>query len=449
MIINFSLENWMSFRDPVTFSMIASRERQHGDRVPKIDKYRTRILPITAFYGGNASGKTNFFKAMDFAKTLVVKGTHPREPIHVKPFRLDDEAEQKPSRFVFELLIDETAYEFSFAVTHKAILEEKLVMITSASEKVLYDRQGGEFNFHKSLAHYGSPNSRLGGTQDNQLLLTNSFLQQVDEFRPVYDWFDNTLQLIAPDNRFTNLSMFVDEEHPYNDAFNEALLELDTGIVHLDGEEMPFESIPIPDWTRMVLREKIKDIKKNQTMIYGVNDERFTITRKGFETIVKKLVSYHQKSNGKKARFEMPEESDGSRRLIDLLSSFLMLTAQDSSRVFVIDEIDRSLHTLLTRELLEMYLGSCSTETRSQLMVATHDVLLMDQDLLRRDEMWMTERNISGVSSLIAFSEYRDIRYDKDMRKSYLQGRLGGTPRIFLRDVLADVDTTGQVERNG
>lgn len=77
MIISFSIENWMSFRDSVTFSMIASRERRHGDRLPRLGKYNTRVLPVAAIDGGNASGKTNFFKALNFAKMPVVKGTQP------------------------------------------------------------------------------------------------------------------------------------------------------------------------------------------------------------------------------------------------------------------------------------------------------------------------------------------------------------------------------------
>ena len=89
MIIEFTLQNWMSFRDSVTFSMIASRERQHGLRVPKLGKYQTRILPVAAIYGGNASGKTNFFRALSFAKSLVVHGTQPDNLIAVEPFRLD------------------------------------------------------------------------------------------------------------------------------------------------------------------------------------------------------------------------------------------------------------------------------------------------------------------------------------------------------------------------
>src|SRR5690554_7438619 len=75
MLLSLSLENWMSFKEKITFSMIATRERQHGDRVTKLDKYQTRVLPIATLYGANASGKTNFFKALSFAKSLIVTGT--------------------------------------------------------------------------------------------------------------------------------------------------------------------------------------------------------------------------------------------------------------------------------------------------------------------------------------------------------------------------------------
>jgi len=160
-------------------------------------------------------------------------------------------------------------------------------------------------------------------------------------------------------------------------------------------------------------------------------NERFVVTRKNGDLIAKKLVTYHPKADGTEAKFEMRDESDGSQRVIDLLPAFLELSTADSKKVYVIDEVDRSMHTLLTRRLLEAYLTKCSTETRAQLLFTTHDVLLMDQHLLRRDEMWVAERDISGNSNLLSFSEYKDVRYDKDIRKSYLQGRLGGVPRIL------------------
>ncbi len=430
MIIRFSVENWMSFRDQATFSMIASRERQHGERVPKLGKYQTRVLPIAAVYGGNASGKTNLFKALNFAKTLIVKGTRPDSLIPVETFRLDSKGTNQPSRFVFELLIDEVIYDFSFAVTRKAVLEERLAVITSTSEKVLYDRRDGEINFDASLARELFLQFAFKGTRDNQLFLTNSVSQKVDNFRPVYDWFKDTLVLVAPDSRFEPFELFLDERHPLYAAMNEMLQRLDTGIVHLGSEEIPLENIPLPDPLKTALQEEVEEGMTVRLMEESIN-ARFMITREDGELIAKKMVSFHPKSDGTEAKFEIYQESDGSQRVIDLLPAFLELSAQTSPKVYVVDEIDRSLHPLLIRQLLEVYLASCSAEPRTQLLLTTHNVMLMDQQLLRRDEMWVTERDKSGASSLFSFSEYKEVRYDKDLRKSYLQGRLGGIPRIL------------------
>jgi AAA15 family ATPase/GTPase len=130
----------------------------------------------------------------------------------------------------------------------------------------------------------------------------------------------------------------------------------------------------------------------------------------------------------------MRQESDGSLRVIDLLPAFLKLMEHGSEKVFVIDELDRSLHTVLTRALLDMYLGCCSPDTRAQLLITSHDAMLFDQNIFRRDEIWITERNRIGVSSLYSLCEYKDVRYDKDVRRSYLQGRFGGIPRVILLD---------------
>ncbi len=429
MIISFLVENWMSFRDPTTFSMVASRERQHGERVPKLGKYQTRVLPIAAIYGGNASGKTNFFKALNFARTLVIKGTRPDSLIPIETFRLGAEGKSRPSRFAFELLIDEIIYDFSFAVTQEAVREERLVKITSTSEKVLYDRRDGNLNFDASLTEDMFLQFAFRGTRDNQLFLTNSVSQNIDDFRPIYDWFENTLVLVAPDSRFDLFEQFLYEGHPLYTAMNDMLPRLDTGITHLGSEEIPLENISIPEPLKTELQEEVKEGMAVR-LLMEPQTNRIVVTRKDGELIAKRPVTFHPKPDGTEARFEIYQESEGSQRVIDLLPAFLELSAQVSQKVYVIDEIDRSLHPLLIRQLLEEYLSNCSNDTRSQLLLTTHNVMLMDQQLLRRDEMWATERDEVGVSSLFSFSEYKDVRYDKDIRKSYLQGRMGGIPHI-------------------
>ena len=193
-----------------------------------------------------------------------------------------------------------------------------------------------------------------------------------------------------------------------------------------------------------MLRDEVKE--GVAIRLTSEQDERFVFTRKNGELTAKKLVTYHPRADGTQAKFEIRQESDGSQRVIDLLPTFLELAAAGSKKVFVIDEVDRSLHTLLTRQLLQAYLASCSAETRTQLLLTTHDVLLMDQQLLRRDEMWVAERKHTGESTLSSFAEYKDVRYDKDIRKSYLQGRLGGIPRIILSSNFAESDQTEAYE---
>lgn len=445
MLINFRLENWMSFRDPVSFTTVASAERNHGDRLPKLAPYRMRVLPVAALYGGNASGKTNIFKALAFARNIIVKGTQPDSLTGVIPFRLDPEAKNKPTRFCFEILVDETVYELSFSLTAKEILEERIVRISRTTEAPLYERnKSSEYVFGK-LPHERQEFLTFvsKGTRPNQLFLNNAISQNDPTFRPIYDWFKYGLKLIAPDWRFAPFEQFLDEKSTLYAKMNQMLSRLDTGISHLGSLELSYEKLPFSEEERNQLEGEVKE--GIPLRIEGSGNERIVVSRENGSLSAKKLVSYHPAVDGSEVLFEMTQESDGSQRLIDLLPAFIGASERGAKSVFVIDELDRSLHALLTRHLVRSYLSGCGPESRSQLLFTTHDILLMDQDLLRRDEMWVTERDQDGVSSLVSFSEYKEIRYDKDIRKSYLHGRLGGTPKILLCDrIFNDVNSSGE-----
>lgn len=422
MIVRFSVANWMSFRDRVTLSMVASRERQHGERVARIGRYPLRVLPVMALYGGNASGKTNLFKALSFARTQIVEGSRPDARIPVIPFLLDKDRAQQPTHFEFDLLIDEVVYAFSFSMTRETVIEERLVRVSSTSERTLYDRQDRNIEFDDSLEEEQFLRFVFRGTRDNQLFLTNSISQNVRDFRPIHDWFNEALQIITPDTRFGLPSFHASSA--IATKMSEMLSNYDTGISRMDNVRVPIEYIPEP------VKNELQELDEGESVhLAGPSGEYFGVTRKNGKLIASKCVTVHRTDDAE-ISFDLTRESDGSQRLIDLLPAFLDLSSGASERVYVVDEMDRSLHTLLTRQLLERYLAGCTAETRTQLLFNTHDVLLMDQRWLRRDEMWITERDAAGASGLLSFSEYRDVRYDKDLRKSYLQGRLGGIPRI-------------------
>lgn len=434
MLISFSVENWQSFREKTTLSLVASREEQHRERITKIDKYKLRILPTAAIYGANASGKTKFFKALVFAQQFILNISQPGSLIPREHFKLDAKCANKPSRFSFELFVDKIIYEFSFAITQQSVVEEKLIKISPYSQKILYDRTLGEAN---DFANLGIKNEKetqrikfvFQGTRENQLFLTNSISQNIEVFKPIYNWFKNTLVLISPDISFARSDQLINKEHHLHTSINNTLVQLDTGITRLGGEEVPMINVPLPP-------DVANEILEGQSVMVKSMADRISIvvSRRNGDLKAEKLVTYHKNFEDEEIPFNFKDESAGTLRAIDLLPGFIDLINKKLPKTYFIDELDRCLHTLLTRKLLETYLSSCSPETHSQLIFTTHDVLLMDQKLLRRDEIWVTERNERGCSSLISFAEYKGIRYDKDIRKSYLQGRLGGIPRILLNN---------------
>mgnify|MGYP002338710219 CR=1 FL=1 len=233
------------------------------------------------------------------------------------------------------------------------------------------------------------------------------------------------------------------------EQFNRVLSELDTGISRLWGEEIDFDNLPIPPSLKDELQRKVKE--KDTVRIMGGDEYRFLVTRREGQLVAQKIVTYHKNRNGREVKFDLLEESDGTRRIIDLLPAFLKMAEHKEPRVFVFDELDRSLHTLLTQYFIKTFLNTCNAHTRSQMLFTTHDVLVMDQDIMRRDEMWLTERDHVGNSTLFSCSDYQNIRYDKDLRKSYLQGRLGGIPRILSSDIqsVASPSSNYQSRENG
>jgi AAA15 family ATPase/GTPase len=427
--------------------MIASRELQHKERLPELPKYKMRVLPIAAIYGGNASGKTNFFRALNFVKGLVIRGTQPDSPIPVETFRLDSEAAKQPSRFEFELLIDETIYEFNFSITRDEVLDERIVVISSNNEKKLYHRTGDKITLSNSLSKDDDQFLKFifKGTRKNQLFLTNSIWQNAEHFRPVYNWFKETLRLISPISQPNQLEEALSEDDSFASNMNKMLQQLDTGIAKLSVEELSLENILLPKSEAISVQVQTKKGEAVR-LLNNKTKGRLVINRKDDKPIARKLVTFHHGADGNDVKFEIYEESDGTQRIINLLPAFLDLSSQAIKKVYVIDELDRSLHTLLTLNLLKTYLSHCTPGKRSQLLFTTHDVLLMDQKLLRRDEMWVTERDSNESSNLFSFSDYKDIRKDKDIRKSYLQGRFGGIPQILLEN---DQPSTSLQENQG
>lgn len=432
MLISFTISNWRLFSDEVTFSMVATREEQNKESLAKIP-IGINLLPIAAIYGGNASGKTSFVKALSFMQNFIVKGTLPDASINIEPFAFDIDYLVKPSNFKVQISTsDNKCYEFSFAVDKNEVIEERLIQVLKTTEKQLYYRKKQHFEFTAALAKDKRLEFIAEGTRKNQLFLTNCIGQNHEIFRPVYDWFKDSLTIITPESRFGAFHKLMRDADPLYETVNKILPFLDMGIIALGKKNVHLDSLGLP----AVILQSLQSLSESESSkLRNFFDDMVIVTKKNGELVAEKITTKHRMANGEMIDFDIDKESDGSRRCIDLLPIFVDLISENSNCVYFIDEIDRSLHTELLIQLLEFYLDHCQSEKRSQLIFTTHNLLTMDQRLIRRDEMWATERNHNGKASLISFSDYKDIRYDKDIRKSYRQGRLGGLPKIMLNSV--------------
>ncbi len=436
MLLEFGVENWLSFYEKTSISLLATKERQHSDHLSRVKKYQLRVLPVASLYGGNASGKSNFFKSLHFARNLIVKGMQPDEKFNRDTFLLDPDSGQKPSGFSFTLLINDTIYEYSFAFDDVQIINESLIEITSSSEKTLFHRNYAEFYGDSSLIKKPSRENYLefifDSTRDNQLFLTNAVNLKLEKVKPLYDWFRYNLIFIAPDSRFGGFDKYITDE---SINFERIFSDLDTGISKISLDPISTEKLSLPKEFLLELDSNISD-NTEVFILDHISNDRIIASKENDELLFKRIVTYHRDMNDHNIKFEMTNESDGSIRLFDLIPAFLEASESNSNTVYVIDELDRSLHSLLTKKLLHFFLDSRTPESRSQIIFTTHDLTLMDQKIFRRDEMFIFERSKRGDTSIIPLSDYKDIRFDKNIRKNYLLGRMGGIPNLRLDDNL-------------
>ncbi len=421
MLLGLSIENWLSFKDKTEFSMIATREQQHGERLFDLRRYKNRVLPIAAIYGANASGKTNFIKIMSTARNFILNGSRPEEVLPVYPYLLDDDCVKKPSQFSVGILIDNTIYEYAFIIDQKRVIEEKLSEVQPKKEKILFHRKLTEILFNDKIKDQEFLRFVSKGTRKNQLFLTNSVFRNAKHFKKIFDWFDN-IKIITPDATFQLFEKFFDETSSLYNDINNYFKSCDIGIDGIECEEIPFSSLPLDS------RSQLANIPEGKTFLVQIGHERILVTKKNGNIVSKRMISIHSNNRGQNVKFNLTDESNGILRAIDLFPAFSELCT-DTPKIYIVDEIDRSLHPLLVKHLIEIYLNSCSNSKKGQLIFTTHDTNLINQKIFRRDEMWVIDRVKS--SKFISFSDFENIRNDKDIRKSYMNGRFGGIPTLI------------------
>lgn len=429
MLVNFTLSNWRSYRDTATLSMVATRERQHKETLKRVSCLRASILSTAVLFGKNAAGKSNLFQALSFCKWFVTRSTRtPSMQIPVSAFRFNSKSREQPTEFSFSLLIDEVKWDYSFAATTTRVIKESLECSSRRKGCISYTRiynlETDDYTYTYGSAledHKGLLDLIAQMTRPNQLFLTTSVYHNTDFFKPVYHWFDTVLRLISPIDTFSRLDLFTDHDQPSVEQFTERLKLFQTGITGIRRKKMDLSRLPIPTEHLEQISQELAEGKVVRISCHGKRLP-FVLTKQNGELLAEELVSVH-KLNESNVEIDLPleEESDGTRRILDLLPVFMNLEKTDTCHVYIIDELDRCLHSSATQKLLKDFRASRAECKNSQLLFTTHDLQLMNQAFFRRDEIWIALRNIDlETSQICRFSDIPNLRTDKTLLNCYL-----------------------------
>lgn len=404
MIIKASFENILSFNDETTLDFIAQKSDNLSNHVLRAQKRDDiSILKTGMIYGPNATGKSNTIKAIWMLQQIAL-GKWPQK--YMESFKMKD-PDTKPSKMEISFKYEDKYYTYGISFTIQGILEEWLQEINKRSAKKVYTRTKNENEFI-----YRFYVTKVKAIQENFLFFLGkgtppkkSFLSEyisrngenLEAINKVYAWFSNTLQIIFPESRYQGLSFRFDEDKEFKENFNEMLRYFNTDIIDIGKSPLPKESTNLP-------KEIIDDIFANAKP----GTKSFVSTASGewyfFETSIQGITSVskqqtiHATPKEEYRAFNMSEESEGTLRLLDLLPMLIKL--RSGNTVFLVDEIDRSLHLERTIEILQCYLSNLTEYSDSQLIATTHEFNLINANLLRQDEIWLAEKDINGATHL-------------------------------------------------
>ena len=433
MLVSITVKNWLSFRDEATLSLRASRERTHVETLhPLPKKYGTgKILPIAAVYGQNASGKTALFEAMQLMQRLVISSPDPDDLTGSIPFLLDPDSREAPTELSAEVLLGERIFRYSLSLKPEGILEESLMETLAKTNFTLFRRSddllGGDLDSDLNRAI-------MDNLPANQTFLNAAVKLGSEQLRPIYDWFAKSLKLVGLEASYREYSQMMVRED-----FREFAGDILRKYAGIDGIGLqPVEEGDVKNRLRSIVAKHSKKVDSGFTGIHHVISRSsrnvsyyFIQVEDGKVTDISRMAMRHRMPDGSTVNFDVESESAGTQRLVDLMPAFFDLDSSEDGQdnVYFIDEIDQSFHTAMTHDLVKRFLDSCTHESRKQLVFNLHDLSLMDSPILRKDELWVCDKdNDVGTSSLKNIGRYTGMRSDTNILKAYKTNVFGGYP---------------------
>ncbi|MFA6450837.1 MAG: ATP-binding protein, partial [bacterium] len=394
--------------------------------------FKHRLLKSAAIYGANASGKSNFIKAIEFMTAFVresVVGDN-NTRIDVTPFAFDNECAGKPSLFEADFIHEGIRYVYGFTVDAERVHEEWLYSFPKGQQATLFERfldeqHKPQYKFNRSLS---KSKDLVGKTRHNSLFLTVATQFNVDFAGKINEWF----YLFRPLPSIEYSMPVITSKMVLNDNNNKNLIVdfLKKADLEISDFEVEEKTIEVDETSIKMLRTLLKNLDKNGNVFKPPPSE-------APKMLSEFMIKFHHRirtSQGEETFMPMDfkNESDGTQRLFQL-AGHIISTLNYQLNVFS-DELDLRLHPLLSEWLLEFF-HNYKKDSTAQMLFTTHNTELLNPELFRRDQIWFAEKGHSdGASSLFSLSDYK-ARKGENFRKNYLDGRYGAIPILQKFDM--------------
>ncbi len=423
MLIQFSVKNYKTFAEEVKLSMVASKDDTLQEKNVFSSGFGYDLLKSAVVYGANASGKSKLVEGMLFMKNFVENSANyqSNKRINTDPFKLSTVKEKEPSMFEVIFVYENEMYRYGFEVTTEKIISEWLYVRQNngkPKETELFYREEQKFEYNKTKFKVKSliDNDRV---KENTLLLSKADVENEKTAKKVFHCITENWQIIEGlnPNNYLGYTASKLEDKVFKNKIIDFLKDADLGIQDLKPKLMGVEELP-----KQVQEFILKNNEGKETKIYS------------------DVVTFHKQYNEFKeyigqVEFSMnDDESSGTEKYFAL--SAPILDSLLNGHIFVIDELDATLHPNLVCKIVELFNSNITNPKNAQLIFNTHNTNLLspDAELFRRDQIWFTEKNHYGAAILYSLADFKTdkVRKDDNFEKNYIEGRYGAIP--FLGD---------------
>ncbi|MDX2245423.1 MAG: ATP-binding protein [Bacteroidia bacterium] len=447
MFVQFVVENFLSFKDSTTFSMVGYppiKEHENDEYTCNVfpdPTEKIKLLKSSVLYGANGSGKSNLLAAMGFFRNFILTSSSEKQAddeINVLRFLLSIETDKKPSSFEMIFYIDDIRFRFGFEVDKEKIHSEWLFSLkneTSAKETKLFTREFQEIKPNRQFFKEGK--GLEDKTRSNALFLSTVAQLNGEIATRIIQFFRKDFRVVSG-LEDENYASFTIDKCRTDPRFKTQLVEFfknirigfeDMEIIEEDNLFTNFFSLPkeIPPELQEVLKD-LKNIQDRMKNIQNTKVESKSIT-----------INFLHRKFDETENFlglivlDFGLQSKGTQKLFNIFG--ILIDSIENGRTLVVDELDSRLHTLLTMELIKFFHSKANKN--AQLIFASHDTNLLRRDIFRRDQIWFTEKNQIGSTDLYSLVEYKvnqaTVRNDASFEKDYLLGKYGAIP--FLGNI--------------